>query len=226
MASLVAVLAHPRADSFCAALFEAVVASAESAGAEVVRHDLYRDAFDPVLSAQESLALGGSAGDGSDPLVARYQADLLAADRLVVVHPNWWGKPPAILAGWLDRVLAPDVAYKLDGGPAGVPTAQLDLAALVVTTGDTDHAREASEFGDPLAAIWERCVLPYVGVRQWARVHVSPVNAMTSAERTAALQEVAANATLLVSHPDRIASGSRQGFTRWSVAPPRGTVES
>jgi hypothetical protein len=22
---------------------------------------------------------------------------------LVIVHPNWWGKPPAMLAGWLDR---------------------------------------------------------------------------------------------------------------------------
>jgi len=209
MTSLVAVLAHPRADSFCAALFEAVVASAESAGADVVRHDLYRDAFDPVLSARESLALGGSGVGGADPLVARYQADLLAADRLAVVHPNWWGKPPAILAGWLDRVLAPEVAYKLDGGPAGAPTAQLDLAALVVTTGDTDHAREASEFGDPLAAIWERCVLPYVGAAQWARLHISPVNAMTPAERTAALRDVATTATMLVNHPGRLVSGSR-----------------
>ena len=201
MASLVAVLAHPRADSFCAALFEAVVASAESAGAEVVRHNLYRDAFDPVLTADEALA--------PDPLVSRYQAELVSAERLVVVHPNWWGKPPAILAGWLDRVLAPDVAYKLDGGPAGVPTAQLDLAALVVTTGDTDHAREAREFGDPLASIWERCVLPYVGAGHWARLHISPVSAMTPAERTAALEDVAATATVLVNHPDRLVSGSR-----------------
>ena len=27
------------------------------------------------------------------------------ADGIVVVHPNWWGQPPAILKGWVDRVL-------------------------------------------------------------------------------------------------------------------------
>ncbi len=23
---------------------------------------------------------------------------------IVIVHPNWWGQPPAILKGWIDRV--------------------------------------------------------------------------------------------------------------------------
>ena len=209
MTSLVAVLAHPRPDSFCAALFAEVVGGAETAGAEVTRQDLYRDGFDPVLTADESTAVTGSGrrvGVARDLLVERYQTQLLAADLLAVVHPNWWGKPPAILSGWLDRVLAPEVAYKLDGGAAGMPQARLDLSALVVTTGDTDHVREAREFGDPLAAIWERCVLPYVGARHAARVHISPVSAMTVDQRDAALHDVAATTALLVHEPARLVS--------------------
>lgn len=210
MTSVVAVLAHPREDSFCAALWAVALGSAEAAGAQIVRQDLYRDGFDPVLTARESLAVGGGAGAGApgevDPLVARYQAELVAADRLVVVHPNWWGKPPAVLAGWLDRVLAPEVAYKLEGGAAGTPTGRLDVAALVVTTGDTDHDREAREFGDPLAALWERCVLPYVGARRWARVHAAPVSALTPEERAAVLRDVAADARALVTDPARLVS--------------------
>jgi NAD(P)H dehydrogenase (quinone) len=208
MTSLVAVLAHPRPDSFCAALFAEIVGAAEAAGAEVARHDLYRDGFDPVLTAEESMAVARGEGPDAvaDPLVGTYRAALLAADRLAVVHPNWWGKPPAILSGWLDRVLAPGVAYKLDGGAAGTPQAGLDLSALVVTTGDTDHAREAREFGDPLAAIWERCVLPYVGARHAARVHVSPVSAMTGDQREAVLDDVAATTAQLIHRPEKLAS--------------------
>jgi putative NADPH-quinone reductase len=167
------------------------------------------DGFNPVLTASESRAVSeGHAGQVSDPLLARYQSQLQEADRLAVVHPNWWGKPPAMLSGWLDRVLAPDVAYKLDAGPAGMPAPMLDLAALVVTTGDTDHAREAEEFRDPLASIWERCVLPYVGAQHSARLHISPVNAMTYAQRTAAMDEVAASTTILVRNPDKLTSRS------------------
>jgi NAD(P)H dehydrogenase (quinone) len=208
MTSLLAVLAHPRPESFCAALFAEIVGAAEASGAEVTRHDLYRDGFDPVLSAEESMtvARGGGREGLIDPLVDRYQAELRAADRLAVVHPNWWGKPPAILSGWLDRVLAPDVAYKLDGGAAGTPQARLDLSALVVTTGDTDHARVAREFGDPVSAIWERCVLPYVGARHAARVHISPVSAMTADQREAALRDVAATTAQLLHRPDQLAS--------------------
>jgi putative NADPH-quinone reductase len=212
MTTLVAVCAHPRADSFCAGLFAGVLMAAQETGVEVLRHDLYADGFDPVLTAAESLALDGPGaggrdrGAGADPLVGRYQAEVATADRLVVVHPNWWGKPPAILAGWIDRVLAPDVAYKLDGGAAGEPSGQLDLSALVVTTGDTDHGREAREFGDPLGAMWERCVLPYVGAQHFARIHVSPVTAMTPEQRTAAIREVRAATIRLVEDPARLVS--------------------
>jgi NAD(P)H dehydrogenase (quinone) len=37
----------------------------------------------------------------------------------IIVHPNWWGQPPAILKGWVDRVLRPGVAYRFLEGDAG-----------------------------------------------------------------------------------------------------------
>ena len=36
---------------------------------------------------------------------------------IVVVHPNWWGQPPAILKGWIDRVFRQGVVYEF--APAG-----------------------------------------------------------------------------------------------------------
>jgi NAD(P)H dehydrogenase (quinone) len=188
---LVAVLAHPRADSFCAALFGRVLQTADDLGWTVIVQDLHRDAFDPLLTAEESQAVHRAGPvPARDPLVARYQHEVGSAHAMVVVHPNWWGMPPAVLVGWIDRVLAPGVAYKLDGGAAGTPEPALDLASLVVTTGDTDRDREHLVFGDPLELIWQRCVLPYVGARPAERVHVSPVSSMSSDERLSALEDV------------------------------------
>jgi putative NADPH-quinone reductase len=106
--------------------------------------------------------------------------------------------PPAILAGWIDRILAPGVAYKLSGGAAGTSAPSLNADALVVTTGDTDADREALVFGDPLSLIWERCVLPYVGAARATRTQVSPVNAMSAQQRHAALDDVAVRTLTLL----------------------------
>lgn len=190
---LTVVVAHPAlAGSFCGAVVERVLLEAESLRADVVVQDLYADGFDPVLTAQEAVAVDrGERPAAGDELVATYQRRLADTDVLVVVHPNWWGKPPALMSGWLDRVLAPGVAYKLTGGAAGTPTSLLQLAALVVTTGDTPAEREAAVFGDPLAAIWERCVLPYVGADPGARVHISPVHGVPADVLGERLDEVA-----------------------------------
>ena len=37
--------------------------------------------------------------------------ELASADGIVVIHPNWWGQPPAILKGWIDRVFVSGAFY-------------------------------------------------------------------------------------------------------------------
>ncbi|UBI41226.1 MULTISPECIES: NAD(P)H-dependent oxidoreductase [Streptomyces] len=147
---VVALLAHPRPGSFNHVLFGAVTDELRARGCEVLAHDLCAEGFDPVLRADETGTVAG-AGAADDVLVARYREELARADALVFVHPNWWGMPPAVLAGWVQRVLAPGVAYKLehaDGEPEGLLRAG---RALVLNTSDTPEAREREEFGDPLS---------------------------------------------------------------------------
>lgn len=159
------VVAHPRPGSFTHALAEAVADGFAAAGLAVDAHDLYAEGFDPLLTAAEADTTRPPAGhlaDGDD-LVLRHRSELASADVLAVVHPNWWGKPPAMMAGWMDRVLIPGVAYTLDD-PAGAPTSLLPLSALyVVSTSDTPADREHDLFGDPLQSIWARCVAHYLG---------------------------------------------------------------
>lgn len=194
---VVLVLAHPRPDSLNHALARRLGDAVTRAGAHLVAHDLYAERFDPVLRAEESYVVGRDlhlGGPSGDPLLDRHRADLASADALVVVHPSWWGKPPAILAGWLDRVLVPGVAYRLpDAG--GLPERLLGIRRLVVVnTTDTPAEREATVFGDPLAAIWERCVGTYLGSPTTPtvveRTVLASVNEADDAQRTRWLDEM------------------------------------
>jgi len=122
--------------------------------------------------------------------VRRHREELAAAGGLVAVHPNWWGKPPAILSGWLDRVLIPGVAYRLDDA-GGAPTPLLGVKRmLVVNTSDTSAEREAELFGDPLDAIWRRCLAPYLGEPEVARMVLRIVADADDAQRAAWLDDV------------------------------------
>ncbi|MEU5149889.1 NAD(P)H-dependent oxidoreductase [Streptomyces yangpuensis] len=191
-------LAHPRAGSFNHAVFDAVVDELEGRGCRVVAHDLCAEGFPPLLSAAETGTVSAAAS-ADDPHVALHRREVAGLDALVFVHPNWWGMPPAVLTGWVQRVLVPGVAYKLgtaDGEPAGLLSAG---RALVLNTSDTPGAREESEFGDPLQRIWAACVLPYVGVADVRRVVFRTVTDSTDETRRAWLLQARGEAAALVS---------------------------
>lgn len=188
--SSVIVVAHPRMDSFVHALAQAASAALTEAGHDVVLHDLYAEGFDPVLDPREAVTTSDAPFTvGADPLTSLYRRELAVADTLVVAHPNWWGKPPAMMAGWMDRVLVPGVVYELPVAK-GVPIPLLRLRRLVVlNTGDTPPQREAEVFGDPLASIWERCVGAYLGEVSVSRLLASPMSGSTPERRAAWLAE-------------------------------------
>jgi len=183
------VVANPSPASFAHAMARAARAAFAAAGCTVIFHDLYAEGFDPVLRTGEA---GNVAGD--DALVERHVADLVAADVIAVFHPNWWGQPPAIMTGWIDRVFRPGAAYGYPPGvdPAGVPVGLLKARrALVFNTSNTSPAREADAFGDPLDAIWRRCVFAFCGVHDVVRRSYGPIAGSTDAQRAAWLAEVA-----------------------------------
>jgi putative NADPH-quinone reductase len=173
------ILAHPQPGSFNHAIAAAAIGEARGNGHDVQFHDLYVERFDPVLPGAE---IPEEAAVG--PHVALHCREIAAADGIVIVHPNWWGQPPAILKGWIDRVIRPGVAYRFlegDGGE-GVPIGLLHArAALVFNTSNTPPEREQAVFGDPLEAIWKRCVFGLCGVETVQREAFSVV--VTSSEQ-------------------------------------------
>ncbi len=188
--NLSVILGHPRPDSLNHALARAAAAAAREAGHDVRFHDLQAEGFDPVLAAGEE-----PSGAVLPPLVELHCREIAEADGIVVVHPNWWGKPPAIMAGWIDRVLRPGVAYRFEEGDGGegVPVGLLRArAAVVLHTANTVPEREARVFGDPLERIWRDCDFGLCGVRRVERRTFTVVVTSTPAERRSWLEEARA----------------------------------
>ncbi|MFO1119359.1 MAG: NAD(P)H-dependent oxidoreductase [Rhodospirillales bacterium] len=116
--------AHPEPHSFTAAMKDAAVETLSRAGHAVVVSDLYAQQFDPVASAADF-------GDRADPdylvyaLEQRhgYETGTLApditaeieklkrCDLLLLTFPLFWFSVPAILKGWIDRVLISGLTY-------------------------------------------------------------------------------------------------------------------
>lgn len=126
------VYAHPHRESFSAALRDVVCASLRDAGHQVHLLDLYAEGFDPVLSAHE-LATHAQ-GLAARRSVAPHAELLASSDALVLVHPTWWGGPPAMLKGWFDRVLCEGVAYHLPPGSNRIRPLLRHVRHLVVVT--------------------------------------------------------------------------------------------
>lgn len=96
------ILCHPAPTSFNGVVAERYCETARANGHGVVFRDLYRIGFDPVLKASERPTAPdfGLADD-----VKREIALIGDADIFVLVYPLWFGTPPAMLKGYVERVL-------------------------------------------------------------------------------------------------------------------------
>ena len=105
------VYCHPNPASFTAAVRDTVLERLDAAGAEVRLRDLYADGFDPVLSRHDLEVYAETPENRAK--VEDAAGDVAWCDALIFVYPTWWYGLPAMLKGWLDRVLLPEVAFHM-----------------------------------------------------------------------------------------------------------------
>jgi NAD(P)H dehydrogenase (quinone) len=189
------ILAHPDPKSFNHAIARAAADAIKANGHTVFFHDLYQENFDPLLDRSEI------AKNAELPAAIKKHCDeIAAADGIIIVHPNWWGQPPAILKGWVDRVIRPGVAYEFLEGDAGygVPRGLLQArTALVFNTSNTETNREKDIFGDPLETIWKNCIFGLCGINNFHRRMFNVVVASGAAQRKNWLDSVRKDADML-----------------------------
>ena len=154
------VLAHPLKESFAASIAKTATAALEAKGHSVDFLDLYAEDFDPRLTAAERGSYFGDTYDSSAvaPLVARLQA----ADGLILVFPQWWFNLPAIMKGFLDRVLVPGMAFGTDAaGGRLIPKLDNIKYFWVLTTTGSPWWIAHIYMGNPVRRILKRGVAKF-----------------------------------------------------------------
>jgi len=97
---------HPDKESFNFGISDAYKKGAEKSGAEIQEIKIRELNFNPNLefAYRKRTAL--------EPDLLEAQEKLKWADHIVWIYPVWWGSVPAIMKGFLDRVLLPGFAFE------------------------------------------------------------------------------------------------------------------
>ena len=106
MKNILIINGHPDKESFCFALAESYKMGAHKSNATVKLVHLIDLKFNPILT------FGYRKITDLEPDLVQMQQDILWANHLVFVYPNWWATFPALLKGFIDRVFVPEFAFK------------------------------------------------------------------------------------------------------------------
>ena len=126
------IFSHPWNKSFNKVILDQVVKKLDETKEKYTVIDLNKDAFNPVMT-EKDLELY-SQGKSADPLVLKYQEILKNTDELILIFPIWWMSLPAILKGFLDKVMLRGFAY--ESGKYGIKGLLPIKSAKMITTAE------------------------------------------------------------------------------------------
>lgn len=173
------VLAHPRADSFTRRVAQAYMEPLRVAGHRVILRDLYAMHFNPVASTEDLAAM--RTGRVADDV--QVEMDLVRqSDAIAFIAPVWWISTPAILKGWIDRVLVFGFAY--DHGPDKLVRGLLKDKLGIVFTSSGSTRQEFEETGkmNAIRTMWGIGTVEFCAIRLLEHVHFAPVGSRSTDE--------------------------------------------
>ena len=180
------ILGHSKPNSLNHAIAEKCVATLKELGHEVTLHDLYQERFDPVMPPGEE-----NIPEEELPVDIRNHLNgFKEADGVIFIHPNWWGGPPAILRGWVDRVIRTNSCYNFTKD--GVDSHVGGKIVQIFSTSNTPRDVEINVYGDPIEVFWKVVVFSVLGTKSFERRNFESVVMSTSEERQGWLAEVEA----------------------------------
>lgn len=154
------IIDHPWEDSFNFAILDTVVSELKENLQSFDVLDLNRESFNPVMSTAE-LAVYDK-GIYLDPLVKEYQERLTKADYLFFIFPVWWNVMPAMLKGWMDKVLLPGFAFTKGHLPE--PLLSHIQGATVFTTTANPDKNHREEYNNTTENVLCKGALKFCGV--------------------------------------------------------------
>ena len=156
---------HPRRDSLNGAFLDAVLSGlrANPSVTDIAVEDLYTEGFDPRLVFDQTRRRRDL---HKDPELTGHRDRLREADLVVFVYPLWWGRPPAMLMGYIDRLFAKDFAYRYRGG-GPLPEGLLKGKRVVCVSTMKGFAGYPALFlGNAHRNLMRKAIFSFVGIRK------------------------------------------------------------
>jgi putative NADPH-quinone reductase len=182
--NILLILGHPKPKSLNHAIAQTSVSALQEWGHEVLVRDLYQERFDPVMPADENIL----PDEHLPTYLQEYIRHFKEAEGMIIVHPNWWGGPPAILRGWVDRVVRQGSCYSFTKD--GVVSHVGGKIVQVFSTSNTPRDVEINVYGDPIEVFWKTVVFGPLGTKSFERRNFESVVMSTPEMRKEWLEEV------------------------------------
>ena len=193
---------HPYEHSFCNAILKSVQFGLRSAGHEVDLIHLDNDNFDPVMRAKDlkAFAVARSNPDLAlemlDDQVIEYKARITAAQHIIFIFPIWWELMPALMKGFIDKLIFPGISYGYKGNRM-VSTLDKLSGVTMITTMNTPSFAYNLLFGNAIKKAMLLGTFWKIGIKNRKWVNLSSVKSASDKQRTLWLEKISADISKL-----------------------------
>jgi NAD(P)H dehydrogenase (quinone) len=194
------VYAHPNPKSFCNAVSDHIASLSADLGNKVTTRDLYKIKFNPVLDASDFTSIQKGK---TPPDILTEQKLVSAADLITVIFPLWWTGYPAILKGWIDRVLLHGFAFKYSREHGVTPLLTGKKVQLITTMGASVDEYESNGIMDAMAMTMGDNVWSFCGCSDAGMIVLGDIPGMSDKERQSILSEIEDTLILAMASSDK-----------------------
>lgn len=159
------IMGHPDKKSLCAGLADHYEKGAREKGGDVARLNISDLSFNPNLKNGYRLI------QNLEPDLQEAQRLIKWANHIVFVFPVWWGSVPALLKGFLDRLLLPGFAFKYRENSHAWDKLLTGRSARLIVTSDAPVWWMYLTYFHPAVNMMKKAVLEFCGI--------SPVTVMS-----------------------------------------------
>ena len=175
---------HPDEESYNHALATSYKKGAMASGAEVQEINIGELSFNP------NLQFGYRKRIELEPDLIKAQESIKWADHIVWIYPVWWGSVPALMKGFLDRVLLPGFAFKKREGSVWWDKYLTGKTSRIICTMDQPTWFYRWINGRPSHIAMKKLTMNFIGIKKVRITSIGPLRLSTEGFRKKWLRKV------------------------------------
>lgn len=184
MKKVVIINGHPDRESFCHALQQKYKEGALEKGNEVEEITLSDMTFNPIL------LYGYHKRIELEPDLLDAWKKIKEADHIVWLYPTWWGTIPALMKGFIDRILLPGLAYEYQEKSPFPKKLLKGKTSEIISTMDTPVFYYKLVFKDIGGRMLRKNVGAFCGIKNIRKTYLATIKDSTPEKRETFLNKI------------------------------------